>query len=406
MINYLTMLTAQSLEQKREIVRAQTHDNPVPEHALERTSNTWFGQSEYWFPEQASAFAPQVDSLYMAIFWICVVFFAAIVAVMIYFCIRYRRIGNEINPQPSSSHNTLIEIVWSVLPSLLLVYIFWEGASGFFNSRVAREDSEEIQVTASKWNWKFTYPNGDISGELHLVMDQPVKLVMRSDDVLHSMYVPAFRQKVDVVPGRYTYAYIMPTKLGEYRVACAEYCGDEHSNMRTVCEVHVNEELRDAKTLWDEGKYLPWKNGERVYKINCSGCHKIDSVAATGPALNAIWGTLENLTDGSTVTVDENYVLKSIMDPNTQIVEGYEPKMNSFEGKLTPEDVDNVIAFLKYLKEGGDPKAKGEREGAPADESGDEENEEAVEVDEGAEETNEADENETAEGEEAESDDG
>ena len=180
-------------------VREQTQGNGVPPSALEH-------EGSYWFPESASSFAPSVDSLYMFIFWLSTIFFVAIVGAMIYFCLKYARKGDKIEVEPSPSHNTLIEVIWSVVPSFFLLYIFWAGAEGYFEMRYTPEGAEEIQVRAFRWNWEFTYPDGDVSSELHLVMDRPTKLVMRSDDVLHSMYIPAFRQKMDVVPGRYTYA--------------------------------------------------------------------------------------------------------------------------------------------------------------------------------------------------------
>ena len=310
----------------------------------------------------------------MYIFWVSLVFFIAIVVAMVYFCIKYRRKGGVIDPIPSSSHNTLIEIIWSVGPSVLLVYMFVQGASTYFDSRTAPVEAEEIIVTASRWNWVFTYPNGDSSSELHLVNNRPTRLKMQSNDVLHSMYIPAFRQKQDIVPGRYTYAYFQPIKTGLYRLACTEYCGREHSKMRTVAEVHVDDQDRADNTKWIKSEYYPWKNGERIYMINCSGCHKIDGQAATGPALNLLYGMKERpLMDGSNVTVDSAYILESIWEPNAKVAQGFGPvsKMNSFKNKLSQDDVNNVEAFLKKLN---DPKsvAGGEVESGLKSEGGDE----------------------------------
>ena len=324
----------------------------VPDHALARpegsTSNPFV--TEYWFPEQASSFAAEVDYLYMAIFWISLVFFIGIVGVMVYFCIKYRRKGGVIDPQPSTSHNTAIEILWSVLPSILLVWMFYFGAESFFNMRTPREDSEEILVTAKQFGWIFTYPDGDQSPELHLVQGQPVSLVMQSEDVLHSFYVPAFRQKMDIVPGRYTYAYIEPTKVGQYRLSCNEYCGTGHSKMKTMAEVHTSSKARKENTEWIEAEKPMWENGEHIYQIQCSGCHKVDGSKATGPALNLIWGTQENYGGGKTVPVNRAYVQESIWYPNAKIVDGYAAKMNSFKGILDQQDIDRVVAYLKYLK--------------------------------------------------------
>ena len=307
--------------------------------------------SSYWFAEQASTIAADVDFLYWAIFWISTVFFVIIIGLMCYFCVKYRR-REGVQPEHSSSHNTALEIFWSVVPSIILVWIFWEGANGFLNSRFAPEDAEEIVVTGRKWDWTFTYPDGDQSTELHLVLDRPVKLILQSEDVLHSFFISAFRQKMDVVPGRYTYAWVNPIKTGVFRVACTEYCGENHSWMRTWCHVHVSAEERKANTQWIKTEHKPWENGDRLYKMHCAGCHNINGVAATGPALNLIWGTEEKLIDGTTVKVDENYVRKSILEPNLNVVAGYGPvsKMQTFQDRLDDGDINSVIAFLKRAK--------------------------------------------------------
>jgi cytochrome c oxidase subunit II len=306
--------------------------------------------AHYFFPEQASEFASRIDNLYMAIFWISTVFFAVIVGLMCYFVVKYRR-QPGVRPLPSSSHNTTIEILWSVLPSIILVWIFYEGAAGYFAMRIIPEGAEEIQVEASQFAWTFTYPNGDTTDSLHLVQNRPVKLILRSRDVLHSFYIAAFRQKMDVVPGRYTTAYIVPTRVGKYRVACTEYCGDGHSIMRTYCQVHATEGARLTNTEWKKELHPPSINGQRIFKIYCAGCHNLNGTASTGPALNLIWGKNEEFTDGSSTLVDENYIRDSIYDPNKQIVKGYEPKMPTFKGKLTDKDIDHLIAFIK-LKDG------------------------------------------------------
>ena len=320
----------------------------------ERVGNVF--QSSYWFPEPASEFAQRSDDLFMAITLSSAVFFVIIIAVMVYFAIKYRR-RPGVEPQPSSSHNTALEIAWSVVPSIILVWFFYAGAEGYFEARVARDDSEEIYVTAQKWNWSFRYPNGDTSNELHLVKDTPVKLIMQSTDVLHSLFVSAFRQKMDIVPGRYTYAYVEPTKIGKFRLSCTEYCGTEHSRMRTLCQVHPDEATRKSSTEWIRPDHRPWENGERLYKMNCSGCHKVDGNAATGPALDLLWSKgVEKLMGGESVPVNEEYIRESIIYPDKKIVEGYGPisKMNSFEGKLTPDQIIDLISYIKYLS--GDAK--------------------------------------------------
>ena len=360
-----TLMAFQTNDELKQRVIESSLQGPVPEHAIHRNIETSNPFSEaYWFPEQASSFAGEVDSLYMDIFWISLAFFVAIVAVMIYFCIRYRRKGGVIDPQPSSSHNTTIEILWSVLPSILLVYMFVEGAGTFWKMKVPKPDAEVIQVIAYKYGWQFIYPNGDTTSELHLVQDQPVVLKMQSKDVLHSFFVPAFRQKQDIVPGRYTTAYIEPQLVGDgpserYRLSCNEYCGDGHSKMRTSCVIHLDEKDRQENTKWVKEDYSAWKNGEHTYKIHCAGCHNITDVAGTGPSFKLTWGRKVVTAKGEEVTADENYIKESILYPSEKIVSGYGAagsisKMNSFKGILseTPGgDIDNVIAYLQYLQD-------------------------------------------------------
>lgn len=318
-------------------------------------------EAGYWFPEQASTMGADVDFLYWAILWVCAIFFAIIVGVMCYFVVKYRR-RPGVTSQPSTSHNTTLEILWSVIPSILLVWFFYEGARGYMVSKFPPESAEEIVVTGKKWDWTFTYPDGDQSAELHLVLDRPVKLVMRSEDVLHSFFVPAFRQKMDVVPGRYTYYFVKPIMTGIFRVFCTEYCGDNHSIMKTWCHVHKSDAERKAKTEWLPDQHKAWENGERLFRMNCAGCHNVNGTASTGPALNLIWGEKEKLVDGSEVLVDENYVAESIRNPNVKVVAGYGPvsKMQTFEGKLSGRDIDFLIAYLKHLKAPGTGDAAGE----------------------------------------------
>ncbi len=339
------------LTQIRERVQARSQDGTtVPESVLQNESGAAAWSSSFWMPEQASSYAPHVDFVYMSIFWISTFFFVGIIATMIYFVFKYRRKGKEINPLPSPDHNTGLEIFWSAVPSLLMLWMFYEGAQGYFNMRAPGEVAEEIQVKAQKFTWEFTYPDGDKSGELHLVMDRPTMLVMHSTDVLHSFFVPAFRQKMDVVPGRFTYAYINANKVDTFRLTCAEYCGDEHSKMKTIARVHKNDADRKASTEWIKAEHAPWQYGERLYQINCSGCHRVDGTNSTGPPLDKTWGAgTRKFTSGAERKVDHNYIKDSLERPDTEIVEGFQNKMTSFKGKLNDDDINAIIQYLKKL---------------------------------------------------------
>lgn len=309
---------------------------------------------DYFFPVQASDFASQVDFLYWAILWISTFFFVIIVGLMVYFVIKYRRRPGHEKALPSSSHNTPLEIAWSVLPGIILVWMFVTGAKGFFEMRVPPESAEDVWVTAQQYQWTFTYPNGDMTPNidgLHLVANRPVKFTMESRDVLHSFFIPAFRQKQDVVPGRYTYVWVNPTKPGVYRLYCTEYCGDNHSLMKTNVHVWATEEERNEATEWDWPNKKPEENGERLFNIHCAGCHNLNGERGTGPALNGIYGKEESLLSGTRL-VDDNYIRESIYEPNREIVSGFNKpsQMTSFQGKIDDEQMKWLILFLKSKK--------------------------------------------------------
>ncbi len=307
----------------------------------------------YWFPEQASSFASDIDWLYMLIFWVSLVFFAAIVGAMVYFVLKYRHRPGHV-PQKSPSHNTALEIAWSVLPGFLLIWFFVDGATGFFDLRVTPGDAEQITVVAKQFDWTFYYPDGDstpMETGLHLVRNQPVEFVLESNDVLHSFFVPAFRQKQDVVPGRYTYAWVKPVMTGTYRLFCSEYCGEGHSRMKTIVVVHETEAERKLATNYDWKGNSPRDNGERLFKMQCAGCHNATAEKKTGPGLGGIWGKNETLDNNSDVLVDDNYFRESLLEPNSKVVNGFSrpTQMQNFTGKLTDEQILWLRIYIKSL---------------------------------------------------------
>jgi cytochrome c oxidase subunit 2 len=341
-------------------------------------------EGSYWFPEVASTFAKDVDSLFMLIFWVSLIFFVGIVGTMVYFVIKYRaRPGHTVEKSPS--HNTALEIAWSVLPGFLLIWFFVDGARGYFNQRVIPGDSEQIQVIARQFNWEFHYPNGDVTTDLHLVQNRPVEFVMESRDVLHSFFVPAFRQKQDLVPGRYTYTWVKPTKAGVYRLYCTEYCGDGHSLMRTNVTVHATDDERDAATYYDWEGNSPIDNGKRLFNMKCAGCHNPTEEKKVGPGFGNIWGRSEQMDDGSQIVVDDNYFRESILNPNARIVAGYTrpSQMPSFQGQLNDDQILWLRAYARSLSglvdeepagQGGEEAAADDADAAAADQPpGDEE---------------------------------
>jgi cytochrome c oxidase subunit 2 len=310
-------------------------------------------RGDFWLPERASSGAGEVDFLFYFIFWIAVFFFALIVAVAVFFLIRYRRReGRESEPSPH--HNAALEITWSVIPIVLVIIIFYFGFKGFLDMATPPEGAYEIQVTGQKWKWFFTYPNGHVDEELHVPVDEPVKLVLTSEDVIHSLYIPAFRLKRDAVPGRYNRTWFRATQAGQYPLLCAEYCGTGHSDMLTWAVVHepggFETWLEKASNFLDT--LSPADAGERLVKVRgCAQCHSVDGAAGIGPTFLNLFGHTQPLHDGSQVTVEENYVRESILEPMAKIVAGYDPVMPTYKGKLTDREITAIIAYLKSLSE-------------------------------------------------------
>ncbi len=308
----------------------------------------------FWFPPAASTFAERVDFLYMAILWISIVFFVPIVIAMVYFAIKFRaRPGYKGSPE--ALHNTALEVTWTVLPTFLVVWIFWEGMMGYLDMARIPDDTIEFTATASKWNWKFRYENGSEDPVLYVPVNKNVKVILKSDDVLHSFYVPAFRIKRDVVPGRYHYSWFNATKIGVYDLFCAEYCGDNHSTM--ITKVHVLSEedykakladlAKEPEDLLELGKWV-------FEKKTCISCHYAGDEGARGPGptYNGIWGKKVQLSNGTEKTVDENFIRDSILDPASEFRKGYETAaaMPSFAGQLQERHIEAIIAYIKSLE--------------------------------------------------------
>ena len=320
-----------------------------------------------WFPEGASSFAPQVDFLFTVILWICIVFFVPIVIAMGYFMWVYReRPGYRGSPE--ALHNTAIEITWTVVPTIVVVWVFWEGAMGYLDMARIPKGTVDVNVTAKKWQWAFKYENG---GEhevipvenssvtelplLVLPVDRDIKIIMRSDDVLHSFYIPAFRAKRDVVPGRYNYMWFHTTKEGLYDLFCTEYCGENHSQMNAKVKVVSQEEYKKALEKAIQEPEDPLERGKLLYKRQgCSTCHNAGAEGASGPgpSYNGSWGKPVQLESGSEVAFDENYIRESILNPQAKARKGYgkASPMNSYAGKLKDDQIDALITFIKSLE--------------------------------------------------------
>jgi len=311
-----------------------------------------------WVPEVASSFAGKVDGVLWFVTVLSIVFFILITVLLIYFSFKYKR-KTENDETPYITGNQTLEIIWTVIPSILLFVIFAYGLIVYKEMRTPPGDAVEVNVTAKQWIWIFKYQNGKSTiNELFVQHNRPVKMVMRADDVLHSFFVPAFRVKQDLVPGMYTQLWFNPTKVGTYDLFCAEYCGTGHSQM--LAKVYVMSP--EAFSRWEKGDEEEGTIGTAVTKASeelgkdlyknkgCIACHSIDGSVGVGPSLKALFGKNESLQDGTTLEVDENYLRESILIPQAKVVSGFAPVMPAFKGILTDEEVDALIVYIKSLK--------------------------------------------------------
>jgi cytochrome c oxidase subunit II len=311
--------------------------------------------NDLWMPLDASTFAGPTDSLYSFLFWLSVVSALAIYAVMFYFIVRYRAKGREDSKvgDESSHHNTALEITWSVIPLFFCVGIFVMGFKGYVDLRTAPKDTLEIHAQGQKWKWLFTYPNGHVDSDLHVPVDKDVRVIIQSVDVLHSLYIPAFRTKMDAVPGRYTDLWFHATKTGDFPVFCAEYCGTSHSDMITHAIVHEP----GGYETWMEAimeklnNMPPVELGKLMYdQQGCKTCHTVDGSTLVGPSWKGLWGSSRTFADGSSAPADENYITNSVNNPAGQVVQGFAPSMPTYQGKLNDKQINGIIEYIKTLK--------------------------------------------------------
>lgn len=303
------------------------------------------------FPPNASHNAGNSDWVFYFIFWTCLVVLIGVCLATFWFAFKYRRSKVGILPQDSPHHSTTLEIVWSVVPAGFLVAMFWYGFLDYEDRRSIPADSYQIQVSAMKWSWTFTHPNGYQSQHLTVPADRNVSLRLNSSDVLHSVFIPAFRVKMDVVPGRYNWLWFNATEPGEYPLYCTEYCGQQHSQMDARVTVLSQADF-DAFMFkeMDPSNFTPEENALKVYRANgCAACHSLDGTAGTGPSFASMFGTQRALADGSTVAYDENYIRESILTPNAKIAAGFAPNLMpaNFAATLSDQKIDWLITLIK-----------------------------------------------------------
>jgi cytochrome c oxidase subunit II len=340
-----------------------------------------------FFPDQASTFASQVDLLYFVLVGLSLLFAGVLPFVILYLIVRYHRSQKVDRSNPVTS-DLRLELTWTIIPLILALGVFFWGAFLYIQMRTPPKEAIDVYVIGKQWMWHTQHSNGKReNNELHVPIGQPVRLIMTSQDVIHSFYIPAFRVKQDVLPGRYTTLWFEATKAGEYHLFCAEYCGTEHSMMggtvtvmslkdyqawlttpgqiimpdgsvqagqvlvntgNTSSEPQVGSSLGDPMAL----------AGEQLFtNLGCAACH-VMAGGGTGPSLKNVFGYDQQLADGTTALADENYVRESILNSTAKVVKGYQPVMPPYVGQLSDDQVNQLLAYVKSLStRGGTPPA-------------------------------------------------
>ncbi len=303
------------------------------------------------FPEQASSLAAEVDAVYFYLCAVSVFFSLLIAALIVVFAIRYRR-GSKADRTPGQGHFFAIEATWIIIPFVLTMVMFFWGADVYFRMARAPADAIEITTVAKQWMWKFQHPEGKLEiNDLHVPLGRPVKLRMISEDVIHSFYVPAFRAKQDVLPGRYSTVWFEATRLGEYHLFCAEYCGAKHSEMKGRVVVVEPSAYQDWLAGGARGE-TPIEAGRKLFEERrCDQCHKPLGETGRGPPLQGLFNSMVPLTSGQAVVADEAYLRESILRPQEKLRAGYQPLMPTFDGQIGEAGILHLIAYIKSLSQ-------------------------------------------------------
>lgn len=304
---------------------------------------------------QASTMAPMVDQLFDFILITSLISFCIIVFGKLLFLIRFWRKKKAEHLTPYITGHTATEVSVAVLLTIWVMVIFYFGWEGYKKLRAAPSDAMEVNVTGKQWLWEMQYLDGRrLTNELVVPKGKPVKLIMTSKDVLHSFFIPHFRVKQDVIPNTYTSLWFEATQVGEFPVYCAEYCGTAHSKMLAKVRVLEPEDFEawqvDALPLAVAKDLAQW--GQEIFAgKGCPACHSVDGTPGVGPSQKGVFGGEEELADGTKMIVDENYIRESLMEPNKKVVKGFQPIMPTFQGQLSEEEINALIAFIKSLKE-------------------------------------------------------
>lgn len=301
----------------------------------------------------ASNFTQGVDTAFLFIIGISVFFLIAITVVMIWFIYRYSSKRHPVSADIPG--NNLLELIWTIIPTILVLGMFWFGFKGYMPMRDIPDDALRVRTIARMWSWTFEYENGKRSPKLILPIDQPVVLDMISDDVIHSLYIPAFRVKEDVVPGRTNRMWFIPQLMGEYDLYCAEYCGLRHAYMLTTVHVVGQAEFDEWYAAGLDTTALDLVSaGFQILQIHgCGACHSSDGTKLVGSTFKDLYGSQVEIISGNatkSVLADEDYIRRAVYEPNAEIVKGYTPGlMPSYQGQVTETDMANLIEYLKSI---------------------------------------------------------
>jgi cytochrome c oxidase subunit 2 len=301
------------------------------------------------FPESASMMATRVDHLYFFLLAIATFFTVLIAGLIVYFAVKYRRRSPDAVGQ-SVQGGLPLEIAWTVIPLLITVVLFVWGADVFVAEQRPPDETINVYVVGKQWMWKFQHLDGQREiDELHVPVDRAVKLIMTSEDVIHDVFIPVFRVKADVLPGRYTNIWFRATKPGRYHLFCAEYCGTRHSGMTGEVVVMEPNDYQ-AWLTGGSGEGSLASSGQKLFNdLACNTCHKPDS-QGRGPMLQDLFGKTQVLQSGETITADEAYIRESILNPRAKIVAGFQPIMPTFQGQVNEEGVLELVEYVKSLK--------------------------------------------------------
>jgi cytochrome c oxidase subunit 2 len=303
-----------------------------------------------FMPVQGSTFASSIDSLYKFLVYASVISCILVIGGMILFALKYKRKSSE-HKSAYISHSAILEFIWSFIPFLIFMFVFAWGWWIYHDMRSMPKNAYEIHVVGQKWNWDFLYKSGKkSSNEIYVPVGEPVKLIMSSRDVIHSFYIPGFRVKQDVVPGRYSALWFEATKAGVYQVLCTEFCGDGHSAMLAKLHALPREEF-DAWLENDPYKGMSLTEvGKTVFQQKCTVCHNSTAEKKIGPGLLGVFGATREFSNAASVVADENYIRESILNPNAKVVKDYPAAMTPFQGQLAENELLGLIEFIKSLK--------------------------------------------------------